>query len=269
MSKNASSADNQQGSLKDPSETIRRIPQMGKELAWLLGILFTDGCVSPKGVRSWRIYFVNKSKVLIELFQDCLVKIFNLDINRVRVSETSNGFLKAVVDSKEIGDFLTRTFGSFRSLKFKNGKLPNVRLPILELLEIGYLADFLKVAFSCDGGVSFYPAYRIGSRGKTKWLIRTVFLSCAHPRLRSDYIFLLRVLDIKARNVSRDNKIKIETEKDIRKFHKLIGFVKGVKITNHSKFWRGYEKQDVLELMVSSYHNPSKIYNLPKFHLRQ
>lgn len=272
MSKKVSGADNQQGSLRqlanDPSETICQIPQMNKELASLLGILFTDGCVSPKGVNSWRIYFVNKSESLINLFRDCMLKVFNLNINRVRVGKTSDGFLSAVVDSKEIGNSLVSTFGSFRSLKFKNGKSSTVRLPVSELLQSSYLTDFLKAAFSCDGGLCFYSAYRTGIRGGTRWLIRTVFLSCAHPRLRADYMYLLKRLGIDARDVPDDGKIKMETEKSIRKFHKLIGFVKGVKITNHSKFWKGHEKQYVLELMISSYDNPSRIYNLPKFHLR-
>ncbi|MGB9613344.1 MAG: hypothetical protein ACPL4K_04105, partial [Candidatus Margulisiibacteriota bacterium] len=98
--------------------------------------------------------------------------------------------------------------------------------------------------------------------------IRTVFLACKHPQLRLDYLFLLHSLGIEARNVDKDNKIKIETEKDIRKFAKIIGFIKGVKISDHSKFWRRYEKQQVLEMMVSSYDNPSRFYNLPKPHLK-
>ena len=274
MGKKASSPDNQQGSkqikryLLCPSETTRQIPQMSRELAILLGILFTDGCISPKRVNSWRIYFVNKSKILIGLFQNCMSKVFDLDVRRVRIGKTSDNFIKAIVNSKQIGNYLVNRFGTFRTLRFKNGKLPKVRLPVSQLLKSGYLVDFLRVVFSCDGGLSFYPAYRAGAAGGTKWLIRTVFLSCKHPKLRTDYTNLLKALGIEARNVPGDGKIKIETERNIKKFYELVGFVKGVEITNQSKFWRGYEKQHVLKLMVSSYGNPSKIYNLPKFHLR-
>lgn len=46
MSKNASSADNQQGSLRDPSETTRRAPLSKKAIkAYLLGTLH-DGTYS-------------------------------------------------------------------------------------------------------------------------------------------------------------------------------------------------------------------------------
>ena len=254
--------------MLDPSETIRRIPQMNKELAQLLGLLFTDGCVSRKGRNGWRIYFVNKSKSLVKLFRDCMVKVFGLDKERIRIGKRADGFLKAVVNSKEIGNYLVTMFGGFRTLKFRNGKLPNIKLPISKLQKNDCATEFLKVIFSCDGGLCFYSAYRTGKQGGTRWLIRTVFLACSHPQLRKSYSRLLKELGIQTRNVSGDGKIKIETERDIKKFYKLIGFLPGVKITDHSKYWRGYEKEQVLKLMIFSYNNPSKFYNLPKFHLR-
>lgn len=273
MSNNATSAVNQQGSSLSasggysPSETIRRIPQMNRNLAMLLGMLFTDGCVSPNG-NSWRIYFANKSKSLVDLFQECIIEIFGLSANRVLKGITADGLFRAVINSKEIGNYLVDTFGTFRTLKFKDGRLPKTKLPVLELLASDCTGDFLRVAFSCDGGLCFYPARRGGSLGGTKWLIRTVFLACAHPRLRADYMFLLKSLGIEAREVVGDRKIKLETGDSIKKFHRMVGFVKGVKSSSHSKFWVGYAKQDVLELMIASYDNPSRIYNLPKFHLR-
>lgn len=269
MRNKSTSAGNQQGSpIKlDPSETIRRIPQR-RELILLLAILFTDGCVSPKGVRSWRIFFANKSKTLIDLFRDCIITTFSYGPERVRLGYTSDGLFKAVVDSKEIGEYLVNRFGTFRTLKFQNGKNTKAKLPLIFLERSPFLAEFLRVAFSCDGGLSFYPARRNGKRGGTKWLIRTIFLSCVHPKLRSDYMYLLKKLGVNAREVPNDGKIKIEREKEIKKFYDLIGFVRGVKVTGNSKYWSGQEKQKVLEIMTASYNNPSKIYNLEKFSLR-
>ena len=266
MSKNATSADYPQGSSlqreSNPSETIRRIPQISRNLAILLGLLYTDGCVSPKG-NSWRIYFSNKSKSLIHLFQSSIIKSFHLDKRRVRIGRTTDGFLKAVVDSKEIGTYLVNTFGTFRTLRFNNSILPKSKIPNRELLESGYASIFLRVAFSCDGGVCFYPTNR--NTNKKRWLIRTVFLACAHPTLRDDYHSLLRALGIEARNVANDEKIKIEDKVGIEKFYKVIGFIKGVKPTKHSKFWQEYDKQEVLSLMVTSYNNPEKFYYSPIF----
>ena len=237
---------------------------MSKELVTLLGLLFTDGCISPKG-NSWRIYFSNKSQTLIDLFQDCIIKVFDLNKDRVLLGKTSNGFLKGVVNSKEIGDCLVSQFGTFRTLSFESKRETAVKLPIEELLNSGYASEFLKVAFSCDGGLSFYPASRKGRASDVKWLIRTVFLSSRHSRLRIEYADILKAFNIRVRNIPGDGKIKIETKSDIQRFHEKIGFLAGVSVTNHSKFWRGVPKQQVLELMISSYKEPREIYNLPKF----
>lgn len=261
------SADNQQATsnklLGGASETKRRIPQR-QALAILLGLLYTDGCVSPKG-GSWRIYFSNKSIHLITLFRDCIINAFKHEQPRVRIGLTSDKLHKAVVDSKAIGNYLVNNFGTFRTLKFKNGQLPEAVLPIGFLRQSGETIPFLQAAFSADGGLCFYPAKRNGKNGGTRWLIRTVFLACAHPKLRADYLTLLKDLGIRAREVSTDGKIKIETEENIRKFKKSVGFVSGALITLHSKYWNGYEKNQVLKYMVASYANPSKFYLLPMF----
>jgi hypothetical protein len=261
------SAVNQQGRLQyyvgEPSETTRRISHI-QALAILLGILYTDGCVSPKG-NSWRIYFSNKSVSLIALFRDCIMAAFAAEQPRVRVGTTTDGLYKAVVDSKTIGAYLVANFGTFRTLKFGNGELPLANLPISFLRLNQQTEIFMQAAFSCDGGLCFYPATRSGKYGGTKWLIRTVFLACAHPKLRADYVGLLNNLGIRAREASADGKIKIETEKDIRLFAERIGFVPGTLITLHSKYWNGYEKNEVLKLMIDSYRNPSSFYQLPRF----
>jgi hypothetical protein len=247
------------------SETIRRIPHLTREIAILIGLLFTDGCVSPKSKHSWRIYFSCTSEALIASFRDAMLGSFDLDPSRVRIGLTTDGLIKAVVDSKEIGNLLVSTFGTFRTLKFSDGILPPTKLPVKLLLKSGFTRDFLRAAFSCDGGVSFYTARRAGSQGGTQWLIRTVFLSCAHPNLRAHYQELLLSLGIRARDVPGDEKLKIEREEDIRLFADSIGFIPGVHVTRHSRFWYNQEKNAVLNLLIQSYGNPSAIYRLPKF----
>lgn len=247
------------------SETICRISLKNWELAILLGILFTDGCVSPKGKQSWRLYLASTSDVLIHLFSDCVTSVFSIDQSRVRVGCTPDKLHKVVVDSKEIGSWLVSMFGTFRTLRYPDGSLPRAKLPVLWLIESKLAEHFLQTAFSCDGGVSLYPAYRKGSQGGTQWLIRTVFLSCAHPKLRVDYLELLEFVGIRAREVPKDGKIKIENKVDIRLFAERIGFTPGVCVAGDSKFWRGYEKNEVLNLILNSYGQPSAIYRLPKF----
>lgn len=238
---------------------------MNKQLATLIGLLYTDGCLSPKGKSSWRFYFSNKSERLVAVFRDCMMRCFALPSSRIRLGMTNDGLYRALVDSKEIGDNLTNRFGTFRTLRYRNSELPKAHVPVEELLQHNVAEDFLRAAFSCDGGVNLYVARRAGTQSGTQWLIRGVYLACAHPQLRSEYCKLLCTLGITARNVAGDGKIKIETEKDIRAFHQKIGFIDGVHITHTSKFWPSIEKQKLLEHVIQSYDAPANVYTLPQF----
>lgn len=238
---------------------------MNKQLATLIGLLYTDGCLSPKEKNSWRFYFANKSERLVEIFRECMMQCFALPSTRVRLSKTQDGLYLAIVNSKEIGAAVTKRFGTFRTLQYKTGELPKAHLPVEELLRHNVSTDFLRAAFSCDGGVNLYVARREGPRGGTNWLIRGVYLACAHPTLRRQYHTLLLALGIENRNVAGDGKIKIETEKDIRMFYQQVGFLKGVHITHTSRFWPNIEKQVLLERLIQSYECPRDVYLLPQF----
>lgn len=237
---------------------------MDRTLATLLGLLYTDGCLSPRGKSGWRFYFSNKSEELVILFRACMMKQFALPATRVRLSKTNDDLHCAIVDSKDAGESLTQRFGTFRTLQL-NGKETNASLPIKELIQQRVVADFLRATFSCDGGVNLYVARRAGARGGTQWLIRSVYLACAHPQLRKEYCQLLRVLGITARNVAGDRKVKIETEEDIRRFHEQVGFIEGVRITHTSKFWPNSEKQELLRKLIQSYETPADVYSLHAF----
>ena len=82
VSENVSSADNQQErphlqlnclSNEESSETTRQMSQYDDSLCTLLGLLYTDGCVSPKYKSSWRLNLgeyelAKQTKVFGELF---------------------------------------------------------------------------------------------------------------------------------------------------------------------------------------------------------
>lgn len=237
---------------------------MNRTTATLIGLLYTDGCLSPKGKSSWRFYFSNKSERLVAIFRESMMQCFALPSSRVRLGKTNDGLYRALVDSKKAGNEFTQKFGTFRTLR-RNGEHTNAHLPIQELLQHNVAADFLKAAFSCDGGVNLYVARRKGTSGGTQWLIRGVYLACAHPQLRKEYCQLLRALGITARNVAGDGKVKIETEKDIRVFQEKIGFIDGVHITHTSKFWPSIEKQELLNRLIESYEAPASVYSLQQF----
>lgn len=238
---------------------------MNQTTATLIGLLYTDGCLSPKGTSSWRFYFSNKSKRLVTIFAECMQQCFTLPASRVRLGFTQDGLYRAIVDSKAAGDMFTEQFGTFRTLRYASGKLPQARLPVDDLLQSNVAADFLRAAFSADGGVNLYVARGNRNNKETRWLIRGVYLACAHAPLRKDYCQLLASHGIRVRNVAGDGKIKIEIEKDIRLFHQEIGFIEGVHITHTSKFWPDVEKQALLNRVIDSYDEPAKVYSLPQF----
>ena len=256
MSENASSADNQQethqkmGILRDYTPNT-----MDEKLVALIAFLFTDGGISKHGVDSWRIYFANSSMPAVDIFKGLLVDIFNIPPERIQVKKRYGHHYFVRLTSKEIGNFLVEKFGTFRTLKFENGLFPLTSIPVKWLEHTKTIPLFLKIAFSMDGGVKFYPA----KRAKTgyRWLERGIDLACHHPVLREQYCDLLKKIGIRPTNVEKDKVIKIRRKENLELFAKTVGFLNGVTVTRHSKFWIGKEKNDVMKLMIESYNNPS------------
>ena len=268
--KNASSADNQQATPWRKWESPQRLhAEYPNGKATLLGILYTDGCLSRKSKYTWRFFLGNTSLEIIMTFRACMMNLFGLDSYRIRISrKIVNGkpYYNATVDSGKYGQALIAEHGTFRTLAFidesGNKLYPYARLPFTATSNEEIISDFLRAAFSCDGGINLYVA-----RPKTgyEYLIRNVFLSCHHPKLQRDYCNLLFSLGIQPKLLIKDNKIRIERRENLQKFQEKVGFLNGVKITQHSKYWQGWEKNVVLNLALSSYGNAKSILNLPQF----
>jgi hypothetical protein len=123
------------------------------------------------------------------------------------------------------------------------------------------VATFLQAAFSCDGGVNLYAV----RKGNAKWLIRNVYLACKHPVLIQQYAALLERLNVKNRVLPSDWRVLIQGRKPIAQYAELIGFLPAVKIGANSRFWQGRAKSEVLAMLLDSYGNPRKVYDLPQF----
>jgi len=168
--------------------------------ARLIGILYTDGCISPKG-NGWRIIVSNNSPAIVDSFEDASELCFKKPVRR-----SVRGKLHlAVVDSKEIGQLLVERHGTFRTEGcqvnqgcpyLRGGRKPCSRCEPVFFAETQYppaslpafgseaeISAFLQAAFSCDGGVNLYVA----RRGQARWLIRGVYLACKHPTLIHQY----------------------------------------------------------------------------------
>lgn len=284
LTNNVSSAGNQQGRSATGGNPQRlnaeypKLQSMDPNEATLLGILYTDGCLSKKSKNSWRLYLGNTSWQIIQVFKQSLIKLFNLSEYRIRISqEIVNGkpFYRAVVTDMKIGQFLTDKYGTFRTLKYLSevdGSIyPPASLPS-NLQDPSTICQFLKVAFSCDGGVNLYIARNkqrlFPNRNIYTWLIRNVYLACSHPILIEQYYHLLKKVGINSKILWKDGWIRIQGRKDLEDFANKVGFMEGVQITQHSAYWQGIEKQKVLHLLIASYGNPKVIYNLPQFRVK-
>ncbi len=247
-----------------------KLGEMDTNEVTLLAILYTDGCLSRKSKNSWRLFLGNTSWQIIELFKQSLINLFNLPETRIRISKKLvNGkpYFKAVVDCKEIGDYLFDKYGTFRTLKYVSetnvSYYPKTCLPDCLAKDKMIICRFLKIAFSCDGGINLYVA-----RNKYTWLIRNVYLACQHPTLVQQYINLLKKVGIEGKIIWKDEILRIQGREDLEQFANSIGFLEGVNITQHSAYWQGVEKQKVLQLAIASYGNPKEIYNLPQFRVK-
>jgi hypothetical protein len=246
--------------------------------ARLIGILYTDGCVSPKA-KSWRVIVSNNSAAIVDRFEEAVRACFDKSVRR-----SVRGKLHvAILDSKEVGQCLVERHGTFRTegcrvgqgcpflrggrkpcsrcepVQFAGIQYPPAQLPVFgEKTEV---SAFLQAAFSCDGGVNLYVA----RRGRAKWLIRNVYLACKHPNLIEQYSTLLSRLAIKNRLVLQDWRVLIQGQIPLVRFANLIGFFPGSIIGANSPFWSGSSKQAILQLLLESYGNPRSVYDLPVF----
>jgi hypothetical protein len=96
-------------------------------------------------------------------------------------------------------------------------------------------------------------------------LIRNVYLACKHPVLIQQYATLLESLNVKNRVMLSDWRVLIQGREPIAQYAGLIGFLPAVEIGANSRFWRGHAKSEVLAMLLDSYGNPRKVYDLPQF----
>jgi len=221
-----------------------------EDYARLVGILLTDGCVSPKG-GGWRVIVSNNSVSIVDAFEDSVQSCFGMSVRRLVRGKLHVGIL----DSKKFGQLLIDRQGTFRTEACRAGQgCPSLRggrqscrecTPI-EHDGVAYppatlptfpseveLSAFLQAAFSCDGGVNLYVA----RRGPTKWLIRNVYLACKHPTLIQNYLGVLLRLGIKSRIIDKDWRILIQGQAPIARFASHVGFLPGSVIGANSPYW--------------------------------
>jgi len=238
------------------------------KLVHLIGILLTDGGVSRLTKNLYETYITNNSEVLLKLFKECISKLFGHQKFYEYESKTVS---KVKVVSNYIANFLFSLSLSYRtrpcdtypkcrksedhisckSCEPENG-YPPVRIPQFILKGKDKIKkEFLKVVFSAEGCVEFYEN-RYKSKNKVG-LQRRVSLSCYNPHLLKQYSEILRSLGFKISITKTE--IRIGGKNQLMKFKKEIGFLNNIYVSRKSKYWNGYDKKELLELVLSSYLN--------------
>ena len=233
---------------------------------FLIPFLLSDGGISPHGRNSWVIYFRNNDQSLLDEFKRVYEKTTKTSINLQKRKDNSY-MLRA--RNKEVGDCLVNLTNTFRTKKcneypicsFLNGNrkpclkcfvkqnYPKPIIPEIFFKNRQYMKYFLRIYFSCDGGVSVTV-----TKTKYPFLVRKVFVSVFNPYLKKQILDMLKSLGFSPKEYS--GQIRLTCEDDIKRFANQIGFVDNCKIGKDSKVFEGFEKNKLLNERIDSYKNP-------------
>jgi len=215
-----------------------------KEIAKIIAFCLSDGCVSrrnaSKGGQAFTIEFFNKDKCLHEIFSQSFIKTFGVFPTLLPAKRT----LCSLIHSREITLHLLKLCNSFRTRACNshpicpvwNGKstegscfnslptmikgipFPTIILPKwVNIPEIS--SEFLKIFFSCDGGVSIWI-----SNNKFH---KEISLGCGHPLLLQQIKILTeKVLNIPVKE--KKNGIRLSKTESIRRFKEKNRICKGL-----------------------------------------
>ena len=239
----------------------------------LISYLLSDGGISPRGKESWTIFFRNKDDALIGEFRKCL---YSVSSRKGFLNASADGTKLVRVHSKELGEklfkytaFRTSSCNRYPACKLLTGGrgscmncrkvlyagkfYSDCRIPREFFLTKKLAREFLRVFFTCDGGLSL----TVGKNKNGLFIVRRLFLSVCHPKLKEDLIRLLRMLGFKPAYYS--DQIRIISREQFSKFKKEIGFVKGSRVGGNSTRFNGWERSRLLDLVLESYENPSVV----------
>lgn len=225
------------------------IKQNKVELGALVGLLLTDGSVNVSGGHK-NIAFTNRSDILHQLFKEKMQRIFGVMKFQEWQDKRWNNVKTTFIRSSEIFEKLQKIVPSFRTKPSFDGSFTSAKIPnfIFNLKE-QEITEILKLMFSADGCVCLGVTW---SKADKMWQIRRlVKFACLHPTIKKQMGFLLKKLGIN--NKVKPDGIVIWKNKDIVKFKEKIGFVNGVKVTKNSKNWEGFEKNQILNLVIKSF----------------
>ena len=147
-----------------------KIPNLDRDLALFLGIVWGDGWLSQrqKAIKnySWRVGIVEDDKPLIQHFVNLTDKVFQI---KPKLNDRITK-IEAYFSSKIVYELLTKVYGFPDGYKIGRLRIPNQIIDSAELM-----ASFLTGIFSTDGKFVVYKKYpRIGVDSATLIFIEDI-----------------------------------------------------------------------------------------------
>lgn len=237
--------------MKMSTEINANVLEPNVDLGILVGLLLTDGSLS-KNKNSWQIEFTNKSQELHELFQSEMLKIFgNQNFKEMSDSQVKE-IKRTILRNKLVAENLLKIVPTFRTKINEDGSFPESKIPefVFNLPKV-QISGILQAMFSADGCISLWV---IWNKRKRVWEIKKlVKISSKHPVIREQVTKLLQNLEFQPTLREINDEVVLFKKRDIIKFRKEIGFVKGVKVTKDSKNWEGFGKNQILDLAIKTF----------------
>lgn len=239
---------------------------MEQHLASLIGMLLTDGGVSKISKNRFEIFLASNSKGLRNEFELDMREHFGVDrfytihgktVCKIRAVEESAGLqllrLSPTFRTRpcNVYPFCPKMLGKeLKTIPHECNSLngyPPTKVP--NFIMEGPLKTkrtALRSAMSGDGGVEFHEIFV----GHKKYLQRRLIFRCHNPNLKIQWKKLFE--DCGFNITETKNEIRISGIEQLLKFQAEIGFLNDVKV-ERSKYWNGFEKNEVLNKMISSF----------------
>jgi hypothetical protein len=234
-------------------------------LSKLLGYLLGDASFKMKKRRSdnktqSEVAIECADKAIVEDFSEICKKLLKREVggihSRKRAGNWRRTYHFTCKINKEWRNILLDLSPTYRTKPFRvNGEVifPELRIPRFISSKTIFIANFLKAFTNCEGSIQL----RVTKHAKWFEITRYVKLSCSHPHILQEVSRMLEILGISNRKAPKNNPVSviIQGKKSILEFNRLIGFKKGIEVSNNGR-WAGYEKRDILNALLKTFSLP-------------
>lgn len=229
----------------------------------LATLLLTDGSLYGNNIS-----YSSKDSTLINI----VIDILRLCSKKLPSIYTSNGLKRVYLNDPDLVKNLLKLSPTFKTCPSSNQSVDDYciesqpTIKFLNKIKKSTLIECIRLAISTDGGITLHQ-----KRNKDTILIRPeIFLSCAHPTLCDEWEKVLEKIGIKMsrkRDKNLWSGIRGLSSGKLRyliKLSELGGFIEDVKISKKSKFFEGFNKNDLLRLNLkrNKFRSLNEIYKL-------